>query len=135
MKGFLSQFSSSCHILIRLFENWKESLDNGFFAGALLMDLSKAFDCISHHVLVAKLHPYGISLNAATFTWSYLKRRKHHVKIHGDFSSFQTLLSGVPQGSVLGPILFNIFLDDLLNNLYSQLYNIADDNNYFRRNE
>ena len=136
MEGFLSQFISayrenysSCHVLTRLIENWKDSLDKNFVTGAVLMDLSKAFDCIPHDLLIAKLHAYGISLNAATFIYSYLKRRKQSVKIDDVFSSFQTLLSGVPQGSVLGPILFNIFLNDLLHILTkSQLYNFADDN-------
>ena len=133
---FLSQFIcayrenySSCHVLVRLIENWKESLDKNFVTGAVLMDLSKAFDCIPHDLLIAKLHAYGFSLKAATFIYSYLKRRKQNVKIDDVFSSFQTLLSGVPQGSVLGPILFNIFLNDLLNVLTkSNLYNFADDN-------
>ena len=93
------------------------------------MDLSKAFDYFSRDLLVAKLHVYGISLNAATFIYSYLKCRKQNVKIHDVFSSFQTLLSRVPQGSLLGPILFNIFLNDLLAVLKkSQLYNFAIDN-------
>ena len=104
MNGFLSQSISastenysSFHVLIRLIENWKESLDKGFITGAALIDLSNAFDCIPHDLLVAKLHSYGISLNAATFIYSYLKRRKQNVKIHDVFSSFQTLLSKVPQ--------------------------------------
>ena len=136
INGFLSQFISayrenysSCHVLVRLIENWKESLDKNFVTGAVLMDLSKAFDCIPHDLLIAKLHAYGFSSKAATFVYSYLKRRKQNVKIDDICSSFQTLLSGVPQGSVLGPILFNIFLNDLLNVLTkSQLYNFADDN-------
>ena len=104
MNGFLSQSISastenyiSLQVLIRLIENWKESFDKGFVTGAALIDLSKAFDCIPHDLLVAKLHSYGISLNAATFIYSYLKRRKQNVKIHDVFSSFQTLLSKVPQ--------------------------------------
>ena len=64
-----------------------------------------------------------------SFIYSYLKRRKQNVKIHDIFSSIQTLLSEVPQGSVLGPMLINIFLNDLLAVLIkSQLYNFADDN-------
>ena len=135
MNGVLSQFISvyrdnysSCHLLIRLVENWKESLDKGYIEGALLLDLFKAFDCIPK-LHVAKLHAYGISLSAATFIYSYLKRRRQNVKIHDLFSSFQTLLSGVLQGSVMGPMLFNIFFNGLLVVLKkSQLYNFADDN-------
>ena len=136
MNGFLSQCISayrgnysSCHVLIRSFENWKGSSNKNFATDALLMDLSKTFDCISYDLLVAKPHAYGISLNVATFIYSFLKRRKQNAKINGFSSSFQTLLSGASQDSVLGPILFNIFLNDLLALLKkSQVYNFADDN-------
>ena len=81
---------------MRLIEHWKKALDENFVAGTVLMDLSKAFDCIPHDLLIAKLHAYGFSQKRVTFIYSYLKRRKQNVKIHTIFSYFQTLLSGVP---------------------------------------
>ena len=91
---------SSNHVLLRLIENWKKSLDNKNFVGTALMDLSKAFDCIPHDLLVAKLHAYGLSNDAVTFIYSYLKRRKQGVKINDTESIFQIILPGVPQGSI-----------------------------------
>ena len=138
-ESFLSNFVSayrksysSNHVLLRLIENWKKSLDNKNFVGTVLMDLSKAFDCIPHDLLVAKLHAYGLSKEAVTFLYSYLKRRKQGVKINNTESIFQILLSGVPQGSILGPILFNIFINDLflfINEV--ELANFADDNTIY----
>ena len=93
------------------------------------MDLSKAFDCIPHDLLIAKLYAYGLSEETITFFYSYLKRRGHRVRIDDILSSLQFLISGVPQGSVLGPILFNIFLNELPEVLKnSDIYNFADDN-------
>ena len=92
------------------------------------MDLSKAYDCIPHNLLIAKLYAYGFSDKTVTFIYSYLKCRKQNVKIENFYSDFLTLLSGVPQGSILGPILFSLFLNDLLATLkMSELYNFADD--------
>ena len=93
------------------------------------MDLYKAFDCIPHDLLVAKLHAYGLSMDAITFIYSYMKRRKQGVKINVTESLFKILLTGVPpQGSILGPILFNIFINDLLFFINEEkLANFADD--------
>ena len=93
------------------------------------MDLSKAFDCIPDELLIAKMDAYGFSENALTFFFSYLKRRKQSVQINNIYSIFQLLLSVVPQGSILGPILFNLFINDLLMYIKNtDLHNFADDN-------
>ena len=83
------------------------------------MDLSKAFDCIPHFLFIAKLDADGFNKKALTFRYSYLKRRKQSVNINDTESFFQILLSGVHQGSILGPIFFLLmtysFLSKMLN--------------------
>ena len=110
-------------------QNWKQALDENFVVATVLMDLSKAFNCIPYDLLIAKLYGCRFSEKSAAFLYSYLKRRKQNVKIDDILSTFQSLISGVPQGSILGPILFNIFLNDLLTTLQkSEIYNFAEDN-------
>ena len=96
-----------------MLEKWKRSIDNGKAFGALLTDLSKAFDCLDHELLIAKLNAYGFSLAALKLIHDYLSNRKQRTKINSSYSSWHEIIFGVPQGSILGPLLFNIFLIDM----------------------
>ena len=79
------------NVLIRFIEDWRSHLHNNFLVGAILMDLAKAFDCIPHDLLTAKLHIYGFDEGALILTYSYLKRREQCVRINNKYSSFKRL--------------------------------------------
>ena len=92
------------------------------------MDLSKAFDCIRHDLLIVKLHAHLFSREALLIVYSYLKNRQQRVKINGSFSNYKHVQLGVPQGSVLGPLFFNLYINDLLLSIQeADIYNYADD--------
>ena len=119
-----------------MLEKWKSSVDKGKVFGVLLTDLSKAFDCLSHELIIAKLNAYGLSISALKLMQSYLSERKQRTKINQAYSSFEKILFGVFQGSILGPILFNIFLSDLflvVQNVDFASY--ADDNTIYDAGE
>ena len=108
-----------------MLENFEKSADDGNEFGALLTDLSKSFDCIYHKLLVAKLFYLGISLSALNLIHSYLSNRTQRIKINNSFSRRNSIEYGVPQGSTLGQLLFNIDLTDLFHECEDS--NIADD--------
>ena len=126
-KGYNTQ-----QTLVSLIEKWKKILDDKGFGGAVLMDLSKAFDTLNHELLIAKLHAYGFNRDSLKLINDYLSNRWQRPKINKSFSSWAELVQGVPQGSVLGPLLFNIYLNDLFYLAEStEVCNFADDTTFF----
>ena len=106
-KGFSSQYS-----LLLMLEKFKKAIDKGNQFGALLTDLLKAFDCIDHKLLIAKLSEYGVSSSALNVISSYLKHRVQRTKINCCFSTRSNIEYGVLQGSIFGPLLFKTDLFD-----------------------
>ena len=81
--------------------------------GAFLTDLLKAFDYLSHKIIIAKLNVYGFSLSTLKLIHNYLSKRLQRTKINQSYSKWKEIIFGVPQGSILGPTLFNIFMSHL----------------------
>ena len=115
-----------------MLEKRKRALDKGEYVSGLLMDLSKVFDTINHDLLIAKLEAYGFSKQALKLMKSYLKNRKQKVQINIKVSSERDVIAGVLQGSIDGPLLFNLFINDLIFFIEQcTLRNYADDNKIY----
>ena len=96
-----------------MLEKWKKYIDKDKTFGALLTDLSKAFDCLDHEFLIAKLEAYGLTLPASKLIQNYLSNRKQITKMNSSYSEWLEIIFWVPQGAIFGPLLLNIFLADL----------------------
>ena len=132
LSPFLSAYRKNYnmqHVLLRLLEEWREHLDNNKTVGGILMDLSKDFDCVPHDLLLAKLAAYGIDHNLILYIHSYLLNRKQCVCTDNILSEFDKVILGVPQASIVGPILFNCFFNDFYYFIKNaNVQNFADDN-------
>ena len=107
-KGYSTQ-----QCILALLEKLIRAVDSGQMFRALLTDLSKVFDCLDHELLIAKLSAYRFNLPALKLVHDYLSNRKQRTKINRTYSSWSEIVFGVPQRSILGPLLFKIFLADL----------------------
>ena len=118
------------HVLTKFVHDCKVAIDNGLNAGLVLMDLSKAFDCVPHGLLLTKLKYYGLTDQACWLLKSYISDRKQRVKIGISRSAWGPVDHGVPQGSILGPLILNISINDLFYAMdyVCSVYNYADDN-------
>ena len=123
--------------ILSLTEQFKKELDNHKVISLVSMDLSKAFDTLPHDLIVKKLEDYGGDSKVINLVTNYLSDRQQRVRLSGQHSSMKTIMKGVPQGSIVGPILFNIFMNDLSYVIdectlftyadYTQLFKSAED--------
>ena len=127
--GFRPAHSTN-HALINITEKIRETLDKGNIAAGVFVDFQKAFDTVNHQILQKKLSHYGINGTLHKWFKSYLSNRTQHVSVLGFKSNIQNINHGVPQGSVLGPLLFLIYINDLHRSLkHSSTYHFPDDRN------
>ena len=117
--------------ILYMIKKWRKALDKSMKCGVLLTDLSKAFDCLLHDLLIAKLNAYGFDYLSLKLIYSYLSGRFQRVRVNASFSNWSPILFGVPQGSILGPDLFNYNSNDLFFFLILEAVNFADDNSPF----
>ncbi len=128
LSGFRKKHNCE-NVLLRFIEQCKSSLDHNETYGAILTDLSKAFDCLPHKLLIAKMSAYGVDKSACKLMASYFMERQQRIKIGNDRSDWQVISKGAAQGSLIGPLAFNMHLNDLIIRIMSlsDVFNYADD--------
>ena len=132
--GFRQKYSAS-HALINLTDKVREELYSRNFACGIFADLQKVFDTVDHDILIQKLNHYGIRGVANNWFSSYLQNRLQYVSINGFNSKLEHIHCGVPQGSILGPLLFLIYINDLNCAIrYCSVHHFADDTNLLNYN-
>ena len=99
--------------LLTMTEDWRMHLDEGKTVAVVAIDLSKAFDSLNHKLLIAKLKAYGFGPEALNLMRSYLFRRRQRVKIDGTYTRWRTVRADLPQGTLIGPLLFSMFMNDV----------------------
>ena len=118
--------------LFTVFHDWAHNRNSGLPTDVVFLDFTKAFDSVPHERLLLKLHAYGIRDPLLSWVKSFLTNRQQRVVLRGHYSSWTAVVSGVPQGTVLGPILFLIYINDITRNVESQSKLFADDMKVYR---
>ena len=129
--GFRKNHSTSL-ALIHLYDKISTAIDNREYTVGIFLDLSKSFDTVNHEIMLAKLEHYGVRGNSLQWFKSYLSNREQFVKFNGHCSSTKRIVCGVPQGSILGPLLFLLYINDLCEASDAlEFILFADDTNVF----
>ena len=124
--GFVNRKSCFTNLL-STFEEWTSALDQGFGIDVIFLDYSKAFDSVPHHRLISKLSALGVRGNLSLWLSNFLSNRFQRVVLNGHLSSWAQVVSGVPQGSVLGPLLFILYVNDIPDLIKCNVRMFADD--------
>ena len=122
------------HYSTHMFDKWTEYLERGGQIDTIYSDFEQAFDKVPHRRLISKLYSYGLNDTIVNCVCDFLTERKYKVKVNKNYSDWDDVTSGISQGSVLGPLLFLIYINDLIDTcgIYSEVYVIADDAKFFR---